>query len=370
MRRPSLVFCASVALLSSSCAAEGSGLGGGGGRGSDGGPIATIDTGPSDVPLGMEVCGDEIDNTGDGLVDEGCPCLEGEVKPCWPGAPTRRGIGACHDGLQYCEAFGEFMAWGECIGAQVPAGEVADNCVDEDCDGAAPGCTSGCDSEFEACGPDGRDEDCDGRVDCEDSDCADAPACASACVPDEFGERCTGGEDEDCDGRIDCADSDCSSHSSCRMDPPPPPGCTAEFPFFVEIRCGDGRDNDCDGRIDCMDPDCRSPGNCGCAATETMCSNGTDDDCDGSSDCSDTECQRCTPGTSRWCDDPVYCHWGRQECQPDGSWGACVETMDRPSGCTSTLYSRDCCVTAGECCQNYPVDDLSVGNCSSIVTCT
>jgi hypothetical protein len=300
-----------------------------------------------------------MDDDGNGLVDEGCTCDPETTQPCWPGTITRRGVGACRDGVQRCEAFGEFMAWGACNDAVLPSEEIAGNCIDEDCDGVMPGCEGSSCAEFENCGPNGVDEDCDGLIDCNDPDCpsCDAPP---GCTPTY--EFCTGGVDEDCDGSFDCADTDCSSSMDCR-----PPGCEPEFPFFVEIACGDGRDNDCDSLIDCMDPDCRSPGRCGCAPSESRCSDGTDEDCDHATDCGDTDCQRCVPGASRWCDDPMYCHWGRQTCDSEGHWGTCVEVPDAPTGCDGTrAYSRDCCVDSGACCENYPTDHSSVGHCDMV----
>ncbi len=353
----------------SACSAGSCSGPGGGGTGVDSGGEPVADTGtPIMGPTG-DVCGDLVDNNGDGLVDEGCSCpTEGDRQPCWPGPLLRRGNGACHDGFQYCGRYGEFLAWGGCEGARLPEGEVVGNCVDEDCDGEAPGCSMSC-AEFENCGPDGVDDDCNGYVDCDDPYCRSSADCAASCTPSEFGEQCTDTIDNDCDGIIDCRDPDCASNAACAPPPPPPPGCTREFPFFAEIACSDGRDNDCDGAIDCDDSDCRSPGRCGCATQESMCSDGLDEDCEGGADCADTDCQRCTPGSFRWCDDPTYCHWGQQECMPDGRWGACIETMDRPGSCAGTLYSTSCCVDAGGCCQNYPTDGTSVGACSTVVTC-
>jgi hypothetical protein len=349
------------------CRAEGAhvvgtGAGGdGGGGGVDAGRI-----GPS-----TDLCDNGVDDNGDGLIDEGCTCVEGARQPCWPGSTTRRGVGACRDGVQRCEPFGEFMAWGTCHGAVLPTSEIEANGIDEDCDGGDQGGLDCLESEFgESCAG-GADDDCDGLIDCADPDCASGASCTSSCVPAEFGELCDDGVDNDCDGAIDCLDAECDSAPACDSgDGGGMSGCTSEFPFIAEIRCGDGRDNDCDGAIDCSDSDCRRPGSCGCATQEAECTNGTDDDCDGSSDCSDIDCQRCTPGSQRWCDDPMYCHWGRQTCGSDGRWGTCIEVDAGPSGCSGSLYSATCCVDAGECCQNYPEDDRSIGNCDSIVTCT
>ncbi len=323
-----------------------------------------MDLGTTD---GSEICDNGVDDDGNGLIDEMCTCLESQTQVCWPGTGSRRGVGACRDGIQTCEAFGEFFAWGECRNYRLPSAEIPGNGIDEDCDGSEPGGPVCAPEEFgESCG-DGIDDDCDGLLDCADPDCAALETCMESCVPSS--EVCDDGRDNDCDGDYDCRDSDCESSSICAPPPPPPPSCTREFPFFAEVACGDGRDNDCDGDVDCDDSDCLRPGTCGCDTREDMCSNGTDDDCDGSSDCADLDCQRCTAGTSRWCDEPTYCHWGTQECGPDGRWGECLETEDRPGSCTGDLYSATCCVEEGGCCQNYPVDDTSLGDCDSIVMC-
>lgn len=61
----------------------------------------------------------------------------------------------------------------------------------------------------------------------------------------------------------------------------------------------------------------------------------------------------CVPGTQRWCDDAIFCSWGKQTCNPDGTWGPCVEPsvsatglQDRPAtecGCRFFYFNWDCC---------------------------
>jgi hypothetical protein len=306
-----------------------------------------------------ERCGDGIDNNGNGAVDEGCACDVGATQPCYPGPVASRGIGLCRDGTQPCVPAGEFSHWGACVDFVLPAGELCDDGVDNDCDlGADEDCGECIPTEWSAetfC-DDGVDNDCDTAVDCFDFDC---PECCGAV------ELCDDGIDNNCDGIIDDGcDSPCTGFE---MGP---------------LVCDDGIDNDCDGRTDCRDLQCL-PFCC----TPEVCDNLEDDDCDGLVDCEDTDCCTvaacstnpvcglicCVPGTTRWCDTPTYCSWGQQACRPDGRWGTCEETTLRPAGCDdgSYYYSASCCVTAGECCQNFGYDrdlpsDASVGDCGGI----
>ncbi|MDF1563239.1 MAG: hypothetical protein P1V51_09355 [Deltaproteobacteria bacterium] len=304
-----------------------------------------------------ELCGNGFDDNGDGVIDEGCPCTVGAAQTCWPGTAERRGKGACRDGAQVCQTFGDLDAWGTCEGAVLPATEVAGNGIDEDCDGA-DGLVV-CTGEVEICA-NGADDECDGLTDCQDPDCRTS---CSVCDATESG--CNDGDDSDCDGLRDCDDPDCILDLTCLNG-----GCTPQF--FVEIdpfTCGDGVDNDCDGKTDCGDQDCKNPGSCGCTQYEAACGDNEDNDCDGHTDCADAECEACAPGATRWCDEPSQCHWGTQECDANGRWGTCYETNSAPSGCDPDgLYSLDCCLAAGQCCENYPTDQQSRGNCTGVVT--
>lgn len=166
-----------------------------------------------------------------------------------------------------------------------------------------------------------------------------------ACEPETHFEagtwlpRCKDGDDNDCDGLVDCSDPECV------------------VPGLVEDVCDDGFDDDCDGLVDCDDPDCTAAAVCGTGDGGGGGGGGGDGGCDG----------ECIPGVERWCDTPIACAWGKQECAPDGRWGACREVLERPSGCGGFFYDRECCIDAGACCQNFPFDDSSVGSCAGIV---
>ncbi len=107
--------------------------------GIDAGRDVGIDTSPDrgcmplpDGCLDAEVC-DGADTDCDGVVDEGCDCEPGDVQVCFPGAPGRRGVGACRDGTQTCEGS---RGWGECLGGIGPSDDVCDG-LDNACDGCS-----------------------------------------------------------------------------------------------------------------------------------------------------------------------------------------------------------------------------------------
>lgn len=221
----------------------------------------------------------------------------------------------------------------------------------------------------------GLDDDGDGEVD-ESCDCAVGES--QACWP---GDPAMRGRDGCADGTQRCvADGEFARWGACEgWTDCEPRECTPESPFEAGSllpACKDGVDNDCDGRVDCSDPECFVPG-----LTEDVCDDGYDDDCDGMIDCDDPDCAtaavcdtpddgcggECIPGTARWCDTPIACAWGKQTCDADGRWGACREVLERPRGCSGFFYDRECCVDAGACCQNFPIDDTSVGSCTGIV---
>ncbi|WP_373047375.1 MopE-related protein [Vulgatibacter sp.] len=229
------------------------------------------------------------DTDGDGAVDrclcgellpghdpvayEGCgfesPCAlqdcAGRIdQPCYSGPPQTLGVGVCRGGRSSCEEGEAGRAWSSCVGEVLPAHEVCDNGIDDDCDGAI-----------------------------DEEDGATGARCPPMACPPEAVERCGNGVDDDCDGFPDdgCAAADqpqpcyggpigtrgvgaCSDGTQAGVD-----GrwgvCEGQVLPAPE-RCGDGIDSDCNGL---GQGDTEDPGCCIAAGEETC--NGVDDDCDG-----------------------------------------------------------------------------------------
>ncbi|MCX6814279.1 MAG: putative metal-binding motif-containing protein [Candidatus Aenigmarchaeota archaeon] len=125
----------------------------------------------------LEICGNNLDDDCDGVVDElyemnsqgipvrGCFCKDGERKPCGSA------VGTCKPGYQICVK-GD---WSKCLDAGTPSEEVC-NGVDDDCNGiiddvnggdsvvtSACGCYGGEQPTEEKCN--GIDNDCNGLID-------------------------------------------------------------------------------------------------------------------------------------------------------------------------------------------------------------
>jgi hypothetical protein len=91
-------------------------------------------------PAAIELCGNDLDDDCDGVVDNGCSCAPGIERPCWPdrsgnamAPPANTTIqSGCQVGTQRCSDAGN---WGGCDGGAPPKDELCGNVVDEDCDG-------------------------------------------------------------------------------------------------------------------------------------------------------------------------------------------------------------------------------------------
>lgn len=91
------------------------------------------------APASSEVCGNQIDDNCDGKTDDNCTCKAGETRPCYEASTgcTKEAEGKytctspCKAGFQKCEN----NTWSACSEAVVPAKEICDDKIDNDCDG-------------------------------------------------------------------------------------------------------------------------------------------------------------------------------------------------------------------------------------------
>ena len=120
------------------------------------GPMPIVPGGDAGVRVGdalwleTEICGNQIDDNGDGHVDENCACDPAltPTQACYPGPAATREVGICKAGVQTCISNGdtEFAHWGPCTGAVLPQPEICDDGIDNDCSGQADdgyGCGKG-----------------------------------------------------------------------------------------------------------------------------------------------------------------------------------------------------------------------------------
>ncbi|MCP4917397.1 MAG: hypothetical protein GY913_10780, partial [Proteobacteria bacterium] len=189
---------------------------------------------------------DGVDDDCDGETDEGCDCLDGELRPCGPD------LGACRSGSATCLN----GAWGPCVGALGPGDETCDG-TDEDCDGETDEGLEArlcalqlglCAGAVQACGGE------DGWLDCEPADYGPEH------VAEEGNAHCDG-LDNDCDGESDeacaCAPGavqrcglergECEAGE--QLCGPEGWGLCEGGTAAVAELC-DGLDNDCDGAVD------------------------------------------------------------------------------------------------------------------------
>jgi hypothetical protein len=143
-----------------------------------------------------------VDDDCDGLVDEDCPCTNGQTQPCYTGPANTRGVGLCSDGSQVCNT----GVWGTCAGEVLPAPEQPCNGADDDCNGLVDESCPCFAGETQPCYT-GQPQNTEGVGECHGGtqSCInnDWGPCAGEVTPEQ--EVCNG-LDDDCDGYTDLDD--------------------------------------------------------------------------------------------------------------------------------------------------------------------
>jgi hypothetical protein len=207
------------------------------------------------------------DSNCDGTTNGGCPCIEGETRPCGPN--TENGI--CQGGAQTCVN----GAFGQCLGAVFPATRNCGSPQDNDCDGRPDNkidnvceCIPG--QGNAPCSVDANNSRCDGQGQCvacqANADCSLVSGGRNSCD----GGRCIQNllaDGATCQSANGCASGSCQSWArdadrdgvgrqnslvrTCGTAAPPnPPGAPAGE-VWVSVPNG-GAENQ---RFDCCDTD-------------------------------------------------------------------------------------------------------------------
>jgi hypothetical protein len=216
MRHDRLVGCIAVAFIStlvfSACGSGAPVDNTGGGSGSGASSGSSSGSGSGSGLFGTDAAASET-------------CSQaGQTQTCWTGDPSKRGVGACHGGVQQCIAQGSgettAFAWGPCTGEQTDCGSGdagggrsgTDACVPTTCADLGANCGS-------------ADDGCGGRLEC--GACPSGQTCSSpgkgggnvcttTCVPPktcaDLGANC-GSADDGCGTMIDCGA--CPSGQTC-----------------------------------------------------------------------------------------------------------------------------------------------------------
>jgi hypothetical protein len=317
-------------------------------------PECSIDPGCA----GVEICAGNVDEDNDNLID--CADDTCAEQACDRNSPRK----VCRQGACVCQDSGPEAA---CTGG-----------IDDDCDGLTDCNDSDCRThpaclQVEACA-NGIDDNGNNLVDCQDdASCPAGAECGAnglrcdaqkACSCPEPGAElnCSDGKDNDCDGKVDCADESCAAQTCAANGRTCSNGVCACPGGIKELACGDGVDNDCDGLVDCKDGlDCTSKScgpngktcnfntTCVCPGgnTESACTGGGDEDCDGLVDCLDPDCAQnpaCMGAkydNGAPCTADAQCKGGR--CYAEGS------NLPFPRGMCTEACPQGTCANGGAC---------------------
>ena len=234
-----------------------------------------------------EICNDNIDNNGNNLLDCDDPqCLQSIY--CQPEN--------CSDGIDNNRNGDTDCADVQCAENIVCQPEICDDGIDNNADNLIdckdPQCAENIVCQPEIC-DDGIDNNANNLIDCDDDACMDA----AVCLHPGIAEVCDDGIDNNGDNLIDCDDSQCKKVSGCIVVP--------------DENCTDGVDNNGNNLIDCDDPQCAGNASCGSQpGVQEICGDNIDNNGNNLIDCDDPQCAgnaSCgsQPGVLEICDDGI-----------------------------------------------------------------
>ncbi len=292
-------------------------------------------------------------------------CLEGSTLPCYTGPVGTRNIGPCADGVETCEGTG----WSECRGQVLPQKEQC-NGVDDDCNGTIDDVES---TTATPCSVEGLQGPCaEGTRTCKNG----AVTCVPSTSPVE--EACDG-KDNDCDGKVDelfaCQQGPAGEGGRCDPTGESEGVKVACQQGLVCLKYGDNRGNYC--HVPCQ-PD--APGQCAHNANLTCIA--TQDNSGGvclkASCMSDAECQkgyRCETrslGQGNLCfpDRPTGPYGQGQLCKTPVEKSGCkadhrcvLSKAEAKQGvCAKTCQTSAQCSTLTEGATTFPSQCTALGN--------
>ncbi len=276
---------------------------------------------------------------------------------------------------------------------------------------------SGCFAPTPACQPtsasetsctDGKDDDCDGKVDCADPDCA-SKACddGNLCTKDDVcqGGACVPGPVQGCSDDDPCTVDSCDPVKGC-LHSAGPDGtacddgnpCTDDDVCQAGV-CQAGAAKNCDDQNPCTDDMCGADGECAHAANTASCDDGVF--CNGSDSCAagacsvhagDTCAQACNEAKKACvaCLSDKDCPTPADQVVEGCTYATCATTGTKTvktfastcnttsgkcettattkkvaTGCTRTVKSGQSCGTGKYCCSNACVARNDPDHCSS-----
>lgn len=313
-------------------------------------------------PSPKETC-DGTDDNCDGVIDEGCSCIDNQMQSCYTGPNGTEGVGACAAGTQTCTN----GMWGPCVGAIEPTAETC-NGIDDDCD-----MTTDEDLGVSVCGT--------GACHVTVNNCAGGKP--QMCVPGNPQPETCNGIDDDCDigvdedlGNLSCGIGACAATVAACVNGQP----QTCVPGMPTTEACDGIDNDCNGVIDNGNPGgggaCMT-GNVGvCAAGILQCTggmvvcaqttqssaelcDGLDNNCNGMVDDN-----AATVGNPCTTNSPGVCAAGTNACT-NGMIVCVSNTMSSPEVCDGLDNDCNGTVDNGNPGGNMPCNTGNLGICAA-----